>query len=133
MSEAIESARKLIAARLADLESEAKSLEAALASLGAGGPGRHRKSASPRRSTRRPESTPRRRKGKAAARAPRGRRREQFLAALQKSPGAKATALAKEIGISANQAYTLAGRLQREGAIRKHGKGYRVASAKVAA
>lgn len=130
MSNAIEDARKLIAARLDDLESEAKGLETALASLGEGGSanGRRRKSASRRKSTRRRKSAPPRRKRK-AARAPRGQRREQFLATLRQSPGAKATEVAAQLGISANQAYALAGRLQKEGAIRKSGKGYRLAKA----
>lgn len=129
MSNVIEDARKLIAARLTELESEAKSLETALASLGEGEPSNgRRKSASRRKSTRRRKSAPPRRKRK-AARAPRGQRREQFLAELKKSPGAKASEVAKAIGINANQAYTLAGRLQKEGAIRKRGKGYRLAKA----
>jgi len=118
VSNAIEDARKLIAVRLDDLESEAKGLETALASLGEGGSanGRRRKSA------------PLRRKRK-AARAPRGQRREQFLATLRQSPGAKATEVAAQLGISASRAYALAGRLQKEGAIRKSGKGYRLAKA----
>jgi hypothetical protein len=131
VSKAIDDARNLIQSRLADLDTEAKSLERALAGLGEGSsppprrPGRPRKSpATPAAATATPAKRRASRKRKSATRAPRGQRREQFLAALQKSPGAKATEVAKAIGISANQAYTLAGRLHKEGAIRKRGKGY---------
>jgi hypothetical protein len=120
VSELIESARKLIAARLAELESEAKGLERALVSLGGSPPAKRRRGPRRKSTSRRPRKR----------RAPRGQRRQQFLAALEKSPGAKATEIAAQLGISANQAYTLAGRLRREGAIRKRGKGYRVAAAK---
>lgn len=140
MPDALADARDLIQSRLADLDAEAKQLERALASLGEGSgtrsrrPGRPRKSpATPAEVTATPPKRRASRKRKGAKRAPRAQRREQFLAALQKSPGAKATEVAKAIGISADQAHTLAGRLQKEGAIRKRGKGYRVAPAKAAA
>ncbi|HWW67851.1 MAG TPA: MarR family transcriptional regulator, partial [Solirubrobacterales bacterium] len=63
---------------------------------------------------------------KGGRRAPRGQRREQFLAALEKSPGAKASEIAKQLGISANQAHTLARRLHKDRLIRRSGKGYRL-------
>lgn len=128
MPDTIESARNLIEARLCELDTEAKDLAQALQSLGGKAPtkrGRpHRKAAARRKSPARPKRT--------AARAPRGQRREQFLAALKKSPGAKAAEIAKELGISANQAYTLAKRLHNDGTIRKSGKGYKVKSKKPA-
>jgi hypothetical protein len=139
MPNPIDDARQLIQSRLADLDAEAKQLRGALASLGDGSsgkrrPGRPRKSPATRaEATATPPKRSAPRKRKSAKRAPRGQRREQFLAALQKTPGAKATEVGKEIGISANQAYTLAGRLQKDGAIRKRGKGYRVVAAKAAA
>lgn len=127
MSEAIESARKMIEARLRELEGETRRLERALAALGEGvgvkrRPGRPRKRASV-------DAAPpqRKRAGHKGKRAPRGQRREQFLAAVEKSPGAKASEIAKELGISPNQAHTLARRLHKQKAIRKSGKGYRVA------
>jgi FaeA-like protein len=112
VSEAIESARKMIEARLRELDAEAQRLARALHSLGESAPSKRR-------------GRPRR---KAAKRAPRGQRRGQFLAALEKSPGAKATEIAKELGISANQAHTLARRLHKQKAIRRSGKGYRLAA-----
>jgi DNA-binding IclR family transcriptional regulator len=63
---------------------------------------------------------------KAAKRAPRGQRREQFLAVVTDSPGIKASEVAKQLGISPNQAYALARGLQKDRAIRKSGKGYRL-------
>jgi hypothetical protein len=118
VSEVIDSARKLIQARLLELEEEAKDLKRALQSLGEKAPAR--RPGRPRR-----KSTKR---SKATKRAPRGQRREQFLTALAKSPGAKASEIAKQLGISANQAHTLARRLHQQKAIRKSGKGYRVAA-----
>jgi hypothetical protein len=128
LPDTIESARQLIQSRLADLDAEAKSLERALASLGEGvaakrRPGRPRKRASVAVAPPQPKRARRKRKGK---RAPRGQRREQFLAALAKSPGAKVSEIAKQLGISSNQAYTLARRLQKDRVIRKSGKGYRL-------
>jgi predicted ArsR family transcriptional regulator len=63
---------------------------------------------------------PRRRPRK---RAPRGQRREQFLAAVSSKPGSTATELGKEIGISTNQAYALGQRLLKDGEVKKSGKG----------
>jgi hypothetical protein len=123
--------RSLIEDRLKDLDDESKRLNKALDDLGGGQPkasgpkpGRPPKRTSVVAAPPPSKRAPRKRKG---ARAPRGQRREQFLAELEKSPGAKASEVAKAIGINANQAYTLAGRLQKEGAIRKRGKGYRLA------
>ncbi len=118
MSEAIESARKMIEARLRELDLEAKRLDRALQSLGESGPAKRR--GRPRRKA----AT----SAKGKRRAPRGQRRGQFLAALEKSPGAKASEIARQLGISPNQAHTLARRLHKQKAIRKSGKGYRLAS-----
>jgi DNA-binding IclR family transcriptional regulator len=63
-------------------------------------------------------------------RAKRGQRKEQFLAAVKRTPGATAAVIAKEIGVSASQAYGLARRLQKDGAIMRSGKGYKAADAK---
>lgn len=116
MPNTIDRAPDLIQARLGELETEAEQLEQALRQLsGLDGAG--------------PSAGPARRKSarrRTSKRAPRRQRRQQFLAALEKTPGAKASEIAKQIGISSNQAYTVARRLQREGSIRKRGKGYRV-------
>ena len=119
MSEIIESARKMIESRLREIDSEASGLSRALQSLG------DNHDAPTKRPVKR-----RKRSGakKSGRRAPRGQRREQFLAAVKKNPGAKASEIAKQLGISANQAHTLARRLHKQKAIRKSGKGYQVTS-----
>ncbi len=54
-------------------------------------------------------------------------RQEQFLSALKKTPGAKVPEIAKQIGVSPNQAYGLAKRLHGSGQISKRrGGGYAV-------
>ena len=129
MANAIDDARSLIQARLADLDAEAKSLERALAGLGEGSKVRRR----PNRPRKRKVAAssmaakPKRRAGgkrKSIKRAPRGQRREQFLAAVKAKPGARVPDLARQIDISPNQGHALAKRLHKEGAIRKRGKGY---------
>jgi predicted Rossmann fold nucleotide-binding protein DprA/Smf involved in DNA uptake len=128
LPDTIDSARRLIEARLRELNSEAQDLTRALQSLAEKASMKRR--GRPRRKAATPRKSPGRPKRK-AARAPRGQRREQFLAALKKSPGAKTAAIAKELGISPNQAHALAKRLHKDGSIRKSGKGYRLASSAV--
>jgi len=113
MTQGIDAARSLIESRLREIEEEARSLQRALGLLsGLGAP-------TPARPTRR------RRKG--GRRAPRGQRREQFLAAVKAKPGATAAEVGKKIGISTNQAYALGQRLLRGGEVKKSGKGYSIA------
>jgi hypothetical protein len=122
--------RSLIEDRLKDLDDESRRLNKALDDLGGGQPkasgpkpGRPPKRTSVVSAPPQSKRAPRKRTG---ARASRGQRRDQFLAAAKKSPGARTSVLAKEIGISANQAYTLAGRLLKDGEIKRSGKGYRI-------
>ena len=113
MTDALQGARDLIAARVAEIHSEEQRLRAALAELGGG--------AAPAR--RQPKAaTPKR---KARKRARRGQRRFEVLAAVQKKPGVNAADLGREVGISTNQAYALVRRLLKEGLVKKQGKGYR--------
>jgi hypothetical protein len=113
MTQGIDGARSLIESRLREIEEEAQSLQSALGPLAADAG-----VTAPARPTRR------RRKG--ARRAPRGQRREQFLAAVKARPGATAAEVGKKIGISTNQAYALGQRLLRGGEVKKSGKGYRI-------
>lgn len=112
MSDTIESARRVLNSRLAEIETETEKLRSALQSLGtastsdASSPG--------------PKARPRHR----AKRAPRGQRREQFLAAVKAKPGSTAAQLGKEIGISTNQAYALGQRLLKDKEVKKSGKGF---------
>jgi transposase-like protein len=45
---------------------------------------------------------------------------------VEAKPGIRASEVAREIGVSANQAYALANKLRKQKKIRKSGKGYRV-------
>lgn len=120
MPDTIDRVRDLIQARLRELQAEIEQLEQGLRDL-AGADGARPSSRARRR------KAPRRRPAK---RAPRGQRRQQFLAAVEKNPGAKASEIAKQLGISTNQAHTLARRLQKDHTIRKSGKGYRITGIK---
>jgi hypothetical protein len=117
MTQGIDGARKLIESRLREIEDEAGSLQRALTSLcpdvGA---------------TATPPARPRRRRRKGGRRAPRGQRREQFLAAVKANPGATAAEIGKTVGISTNQAYALGQRLLKDKEIKKSGKGYALKS-----
>jgi hypothetical protein len=112
-TDTIDHARALIQARLAELDAEAGQLRSALASLGE----KQRKSG-PRKT---PVPAPRR---KAAARAPRGKRREQLLAAIKDKPGARPSELAGEIGISANQVHALIAKARKDKLLVRRAKGY---------
>jgi hypothetical protein len=56
--------------------------------------------------------------------APRDQRREQLLAAIKAKPGARASELASEIGVSPSQAHGLIARARAEKLIAKKGSGY---------
>ena len=113
MTDAIQGARDLIAARITEIHTEEQKLRAALTELGGEAAPVHR----PRKAGAR--------KRKARKRAPRGQRREEVLAAAKKMPGASAADLGREVGISTNQTYALVQRLLKEGQLKKQGKGYR--------
>lgn len=116
MSETIDAARKLIAERLRELEAEAKQLERALKSMGESDRSR---SAAPKPRRKRAAGKSRRR-----SQAPRGRRREQLLAAIKAKPGARASELARKIGVSASQIHSLIRKARAEKLIIKKDDGY---------
>jgi hypothetical protein len=129
MPDHIRDARSLVESRLAEIDVEARRLEHAAAAMGEGpaghpGPGR--------RSRRRAVATavdrrPKRRGGhrpKAGGRAPRGRRREELLAAIGSSPGARPADLARQIGAALAQVHTPIARARTEKLIFRRGKGY---------
>ena len=115
MSDTIERAGALLRARLGEIEKEATRLQEALRSLDGGVPA---KALRRRRRTkaRRPRSQ----------RAARGQRPKQFLAAVAANPKATVAEIAKEIGVSANQAGSLARRLEAKGEIKRSKQGIRV-------
>lgn len=116
MSDAIESARRVLSSRLAEIEAETGKLRSALQSLG----GRSATSSSS-------SAAPKPRRRRRAKRAPHGQRRRQFLAAAKSKPGSSAAELGKVIGISTTQAYALSQRLLKDGEVKKSGKGYKIA------
>jgi len=113
LTDVVEQARTSIEGRLSELETEAQRLREALAGLG----GRRRSATS---LGGKPKAKSSKRTGR---RVGRGQRQEQFLAAVKKSPGAKVPEIAKAIGVSSNQAYGLARRLQDGGQITKRRDG----------
>jgi hypothetical protein len=122
----IDDARQLIESRLAELEIEAEQLERALGSLGEGsGPRRRRRgrptgaAAAPAKPKRTP--APRRKRSKRAAR---GQRRDELLAAIKATPGARPSELAKAIGVNPPQVHALIAKARAEKLIVKKGDGY---------
>jgi hypothetical protein len=128
MPSTIDDARNLIQSRLADLDAEAKSLERALASMGEGSVPRRRRPGRPRKRAATATSTPSKRrsarKRKGAKRAASGERREQLLAAVKDSPGARPAELAKAIGVKPAQVHALIAKARAEKLIVKRGNGY---------
>ena len=106
MSETIDRARHMIEERLSDLEDEAKKLRDALVGLG------HRDG--------KPAKAP---APKAKKRAKPGQREKQLLTSVSKHPDYKPSEHAKAIGVSTNQVYSVATRLQKEGQLTKTAKG----------
>jgi hypothetical protein len=125
VSKTIDDACQLIETRLAEIHAEAKDLERALSGLGE----RTGRRASTRKRTM--SGTPRRgsrSRRKAPKPAPRGERREQVLAALKATPGARPSELAATIGIRPTQVSVLIAKLRGERLIVKSGKGYALKS-----
>jgi sugar-specific transcriptional regulator TrmB len=107
MPDTIDKARHMIEERLADLEEEAKKLRHALASLGHRG-GKPSKAQPTRKTKKRAKS---------------GQREKQLLTSVSKHPDYKPSEHAKAMGVSANQVYSLANKLQKEGKMTKTAKG----------
>lgn len=128
MSRHVDDARRLIQSRLADIDAEAERLRRALGGLGEGA------APSPRRASRpatrvgaKRSDKPRPRAGRrpeASKRAARGQRREELLAAIKATPGARPAELAAAIGIRPTQVSVLIAKARAEGLIVKRGDGY---------
>jgi hypothetical protein len=133
VSKTIDDVRQLIQSRLSEIDAEAKKLARALAGLGEGSaprgrrPGRPRKRAAAASAPEKPKRrTPRERKS--SKRAPRGRRREQLLAAINATPGARPSELAKPIGINSTQVHALIAKVRADKLILRKGHGYALKS-----
>jgi transposase-like protein len=111
-SNVLNEARSLVEKRLRELDQERQRLERALADLSGGsvsrrGPGRPRGSGGKRR---------RRRRG--------GTRADQAVKLVESNPGISASEIAKQMKIKPNYLYRVMGDLQKEGRVRKRGRGY---------
>jgi sugar-specific transcriptional regulator TrmB len=106
-SNALEEARSLLKDRLKELEAERDRVQKALANLGGSGrrPGR-----------------PRGARGKRRRRT--GTRADEALKLLSQNPGMRPSEIAEKMGIKPNYIYRLMNELQKDGLVRKRGKGY---------
>jgi hypothetical protein len=113
----LDQARSLIEDRIKELDDERRKLERTLADITGGRVGR-RRPGRPRRSTAARRTTGRRR----------GRRRstrsDQALKHVSANPGITASDIAKKMRIKPNYVYRVMGDLQKQGKVRKRGKGY---------
>jgi hypothetical protein len=115
LADTVGQVRELLESRLAELRAEEKRLSEALKQL-AGQTGRRESRVGARK--------PRRRRR--ARRAARGQRREELLTVIKAKPGAPATEIAGEMGISSGQVHGLIHKARADKLIVKKGKGYAV-------
>jgi sugar-specific transcriptional regulator TrmB len=118
-SDVLDQARSLIEERLKELDEERQKLESTLSDLGGRvrrGPGR------PRGSTARRRSGGGRKRGRK-----RSTRADQAVRIVKQNPGITASEVAKKLRIQPNYVYRVMGELQKEGKVRKKGKGYEAA------
>ena len=118
-SDVLDQARSLIEDRLKELDEERHKLESSLADLGGRvtrrGPGRPRGS-----KTRR--TTGGRKRGRK-----RSTRADQAVRIVKQNPGITASEVAKKMRIQPNYVYRVMGELQKQGKVKKKGKGYAAA------
>jgi transposase-like protein len=110
-SNVLNEARSLVEKRLQELDQERARLERALADLTGGRVGR-RRPGRPRGAT----GGRRRRRG--------GTRADQAVKIVGSNPGITASEIAKRMKIKPNYLYRVMGDLQKEGRVRKRGRGY---------
>jgi sugar-specific transcriptional regulator TrmB len=115
-SDVLDQARSLIESRIKELDDERHKLERTLAEMTGGrvgrrGPGRPR------------GSTTRRTTGRKRGRR-RSTRADQAVKHVKANPGITASEIAKKMRIKPNYVYRVMGDLQKQGRIRKRGKGY---------
>jgi sugar-specific transcriptional regulator TrmB len=115
-ADVLDQAKSLIEDRIKELDSERKKLERTLADITGGRVGR-RRPGRPRGST-----------ARRAAGRKRGRRRstraDQAVKHIKANPGITASEVAKKMRIQPNYVYRVMGDLQKQGKVRKRGKGY---------
>jgi len=120
----------LIESRLTEIRDETSKLERALTHLGEGDvEPRPRRKVSAAGTPTRPKSKRRAGSGaKATKRASRGQRREELLAAIEATPGARPSELAETIGVRPTQVSVLIAKARAERLIVRSGKGYELKS-----
>lgn len=115
-SDVLDQARSLLEDRLKELDDERRKLERTLSDMTGGRVGR-------RRPGRPKGSTTRRTTGRK-----RGRRRvtraDQAVKHVKANPGITASEIAKKMRIQPNYVYRVMGELQKQGRVKKKGKGY---------
>jgi len=107
----LDQARSLIERRLKELDAERAKLERTLADLTDGRSGRRRPGRPRGSRTRRT-----RRRG--------GTRADQAVRIVSENPGITASEVAKRMRIKPNYVYRVMGELQKDGRVRKRGRGY---------
>ena len=117
MASTTEQAATLLRARLTELEDEAEQVKIALEAI------EGKSNAKPRQRRSGARSGPSRVKRTATGRAKKGERQAQFKATLKKNPNYKLSDISKSMGISNNNASSLARQLQDSGEIKKIGRG----------
>lgn len=115
-ADAVDKARSLLENRQRELREELDQVEQALAGLNGRkrGPGRPRGSTS--KTSRGASKRRRRRRG--------GTRAEHAIKYIGENPGATAPEIASAMGIKPNYVYRVMGELEKDGKVRKEGKGY---------
>jgi predicted HTH transcriptional regulator len=119
-SDVLDQARTLIEDRLKELEDERVKLERTLNDISGGRVGR-RRPGRPKGSTTRRGSGGRKRGRKRSTRA------DQAVKVVSENPGITASEVAKRLRIKPNYVYRVMGDLQKQGKVKKKGRGYQAA------
>ena len=118
-SDVLDQARSLIEDRIKELDDERRKLERTLSDMTGGRVGR-------RRPGRPKGSTTRRTSGRKRGRR-RATRADQAARHVKANPGITASEIAKKMRIQPNYVYRVMGELQKQGRVKKKGKGYQAA------
>jgi predicted HTH transcriptional regulator len=115
-ADVLDQARSLIEDRIKELDDERRRLESTLADITGGRIGRRRRG--------RPRGAARRRTTARRGGRRRTTRADQAARQVKNNPGITASEIAKKMRIQPNYVYRVMGDLQKQGKVRKKGKGY---------
>jgi sugar-specific transcriptional regulator TrmB len=118
-TDVLDQARSLLEDRIKELDDERRKLERTLSDMTGGRVGR-------RRPGRPKGSTTRRTSGRKRGRR-RATRADQAVKHVKANPGITASEIAKKMRIQPNYVYRVMGELQKQGRVKKKGKGYAAA------